>query len=435
MEENLDLITSLPNEILKHIISMISFKEAVQTSTLSTSWRSLFSVLSVNIEQDLGQANTTQAKNKLEEIIKAFLQSGESLKLYLSLCNQPFAIATKGAHGELHLDFSVQKQLEKVPSNLSMILEQSSFSCPAFAYVKILQLKSVPNLVGNLVNDLFSSCQNLESLKLEKCFGLENLEIKTNGFLKSFEIADCRNIVRVEISAENLNFFSYEGAYAIIQLIEVPNLVDFALNLRDGSGNNAFDCEDALALLCSVKDVEILTMSSWLLEALCSSGVIFNQLDFQFNNLKELWCVCPKISSKIRDSLACFLNVTPSLEQLFVKIDETSTSPLEFPLSNQYWHEPHLWKDYATVKSSAYQLKDLKTIKIIGFKDEKDELLLMDLLLHYAINLKDMTVDSWRVSRIPYSQLIYVKVKYMLISCPNTSYYFVLTKAKNYNLN
>lgn len=122
-----------------------------------------------------------------------------------------------------------------------------------------------------------------------------------------------------------------------------------------------------------------------------------------------------------------------------MKIDQTS-SPVEYPFTYQYWHEPHLWKDYATVKNEACRLKDLKTIKMIGFTGEKDQLLLMDLLLHNAINLKEIIVASpqsdysWRVARIPYSQLKYIKVKYVLIYCPDTDSYFVLTEARHCGL-
>lgn len=222
----------------------------------------------VNIEHDWVQSNCHEAKEKLKQIIESFVKSGESfqaLKLYLDSCDEAFAFGTKGAHGELHLDFSGHKQL--LLCNFSMILEQSSFIRPSFSSVKILHLRSVSHLVGNMVNDLCSSCLILESLKLEKCPGLENLDIKSSTSLKSFEMADCPNIVRVQVlSAHNLNSFSYQGVFPFIQLLDVPNLADFTLNLRDGLGNNTFDCEDALSLLSSVKDIEILTVSSWLLE-------------------------------------------------------------------------------------------------------------------------------------------------------------------------
>ncbi|KAL0309815.1 UNVERIFIED_CONTAM: hypothetical protein Sradi_5923800 [Sesamum radiatum] len=433
MEERPDLISSLPDDILKNIMSMISFKEAIQSTTLSTSWRGLMSPYSVKVERNLVRSDALESKRILESFLGS-RESFRSLKLYLDLSDWDFAVCTRGAHGELHLDFSGQKEL--VPCTFGLVLDHSSCIGPRFSSVRNLHLRTVSHLVGNLVGDLFSSCRILETLKLEKCRGLVNLDIKSNSCLQNLEIADCPNIATVTISAENLKSFSYKGALPIIQLINSPHLVDVALNLGDGLGNNSFDCEEVLSLLSSVKDVEILTV-------LCSAGVIFSGLDFKFSKLKEFRCVCSKISSKTRDSLACFLNATPSLEELFVKIDEKSRT-VECPLSNQYWHEPHLWKDYKTVKSNARWLKDLKTAKITGFTGENDELLLVDLLLHTGINLKEMTVfpsaqsddcASWRVGRVPCSQLKYIKLKYVLISCPEIDACFVLTEAKNCGLN
>ncbi|KAL0338350.1 UNVERIFIED_CONTAM: hypothetical protein Sangu_1357100 [Sesamum angustifolium] len=405
MEERPDLISSLPDDILKNIMSMISFKEAIQSTTLSTSWRGLMSPYSVKVERNLVRSDALESKRILESFLGS-RESFRSLKLYLDLCDWDFAVCTRGAHGELHLDFSGQKEL--VPCTFGLVLDHSSCIGPRFSSVRNLHLRSVSHLVGNLVGDLFSSCRILETLKLEKCRGLKNLDIKSNSCLQNLEIADCPNIATITISAENLKSFS-------------------------------FDCEEVLSLLSSVKDVEILTVSGWLIEVLCSAGVIFSGLDFKFSKLKEFRCVCSKISSKTRDSLACFLNATPSLEELFVKIDEKSRT-VECALSNQYWHEPHLWKDYKTVKSNARWLKDLKTAKIAGFTGENDELLLVDLLLHTGINLKEMTVfpstqsddwASWRVGRVPCSQLKYIKLKYVLISCPQIDACFVLTEATN----
>lgn len=167
--------------------------------------------------------------------------------------------------------------------------------------------------------------------------------------------------------------------------------------------------------------------------------------------LKNLKLISSKISSKTRDSVSCFLHMTPSLEELelivrtpsvslytsqltyflsfrYLKLQvERGSSNVEVPLSYQNWHEPHLWHEYATVKSEACRLKRLKKIKIFGFTMEKDELLWMDLLLHNAINLKEMIVDDcWRVMRVPHSQLSYLKLKYSLIPCSDIDSYFVL---------
>lgn len=109
-----------------------------------------------------------------------------------------------------------------------------------------------------------------------------------------------------------------------------------------------------------------------------------------------------------------------------VQIDYNSRCVVH-PFTHHCWHEPHLWKDYATVKKEAIRLKYVKKIRIMGFTMERDELLWMDLLLHNAINLKEMTLDDlWRVARIPYAHLTYLKFKYFLIPCHDIDSFFVL---------
>lgn len=267
-EEKADHISSLPKEILHHIMSMLSFKEAVRSSFLSTSWRSLMSPSRVNIERDESKDEVIT----INEIIESLSKSGHSfqtLKLHLGSYNSAAAaVCTKGVHGELHLDFSGHTQfLLPHDSSFSLILDQISSLCrpPSFSYIKILHLRSVSRLVGDMVSDLCSSCSNLESLKLEKCDGLESVDVKYSS-LKNLEMADCANIVGIMVSAENLHSFSYKGVFPLVQLLHVPNLVDVALDFGDGLGRNMFDCEDSLSLLSSIKDIETLTVSSWFIE-------------------------------------------------------------------------------------------------------------------------------------------------------------------------
>ncbi|XP_022897240.1 F-box protein At2g39490 isoform X2 [Olea europaea var. sylvestris] len=438
-EERPDLISNLPEGILQLIISMIPFKEAIQKIILSTEWRSLMNPLQVNLEFDWIQSTNIESREKIKKSIGSFLKSCENspqtLKLYLQSTegndDKLFGICAKGSHGEFHLDFSVQKK--KVPYNFDLILEPEFSS---FSSIRKLHLRSVSHFVGNLVVDLFAGCQFLETLSLEKCVGLQNINIRSHYSLKKLVIVDCPNIISITLSAPNLESFSYQGVLSIIQLNYIQHLVDFTLNLRDGLGHNNFESEDVISLISSLRSVEILTISGWFIELLCSAGVIFERLGFLFDKLKELYIIDPKISQKTRNSFACFLNITPFLEKLFVEVDEKS-SPVECPFIYQYWHEPHLCMDYATVKCTASQLKYLKFIKLIGFKSESDHILLMDLLLHKAVNLKQMILtssdrDSWTVAKIPQTQLkFYSKRRYTVISCPNTDVSIVLIDARD----
>lgn len=455
MEQRLDPISSLPHDMLLLIVSMIPLKEAIRTAILSNAWRSLWTPSQVKLE--LGATHDQSARENISQIFDAFSMCydyPEKLKLclhsvdhtmqraeYPSFEDESFAIVTKGTQGELHFDCSGGR--EKLNSTeFSLILETGRMICPRFSSIKSLQLRSVTHVSGNLVAELFSGCQFLESLRLEKCRGLQKIDISTNDYLKSLTIMDCSNINSIKVSAPRLEAFSYRGILPnIVQLNGTPHLNDAILNFKDGLNFSDFHCEDVLNLLSSIRDVETLTISGWLLEWLCTAGVIFGRLEFKFSKLKELVWIDSVMDARKRDSLACFLNMTPSLERLFVKIDR-DCSRIPSPFFQEYWHEPHLWMGYADVKCNGSPLMYLKSIEIVGFTSKENEVLLMDLLLHKAVNLKDMIVISpedeihsaWRVRVTPRSQLDYVlrgNQNHRLLPSPSNGYsLYVLTQLK-----
>lgn len=55
-------------------------------------------------------------------------------------------------------------------------------------------------------------------------------------------------------------------------------------------------------------------------QRLCSAGVIYGKLEFQFSRLKVLHWSDSSINSTKRDSLACFLNICPELSELFIDV-------------------------------------------------------------------------------------------------------------------
>lgn len=103
-------------------------------------------------------------------------------------------------------------------------------------------------------------------MKLEKCIGLECLDIKAGDSLKRLRVVNCPEMASISVYAPNLKSFLYHGALPCIRLQNSPSLVDAVLDMRDGPGHNEFDCEEILPLLAALKDVEILNPSGWLLE-------------------------------------------------------------------------------------------------------------------------------------------------------------------------
>ena len=47
---------------------------------------------------------------------------------------------------------------------------------------------------------------------------------------------------------------------------------------------------------------------------------------------------------------------------------EPQLQSISTPIFHQYWHEPHLWMDYATVKFNASPLKHLSIVSIAGLE-------------------------------------------------------------------
>ncbi|KAM3736831.1 hypothetical protein ACB098_09G010900 [Castanea mollissima] len=415
MEDMLDLISGLPFEILRRILSLLPLEEAVRTSTLSTVWRNLWTPFQVDMDFDANPRTIHEDRKRVIQVIGTILRSYYDCPEVWKLClNFPeskkdlIVLATKGAENEVHFEFSKR---EKISGKFKLKLEQTcqGFSNnptkkASFSLLKTLHLRSVSHLAKDLVSALFSNCQLLESLKIEKCVGLESLDIKAGNCLQNLAVLDCPDIVDLTISTPILESFSYQGVLPRIHLVNTLNLIHVVLYLKDGLGNNEFDCEEILLLLASLKEVEILTISGWLLEWLCSAGVIFRCLRFQFNKLKELRWIDSLINRAKRDSLACFLNVAPILERLFIKIERTNSSA-PCPYFHQYWHEPHLWMDFATVESNTSQFDHLKVVTFLGFGIKEDQLLLMELLLKKASMLNSMSVilptnRIWRVVKV-----------------------------------
>ncbi|KAI8532320.1 hypothetical protein RHMOL_Rhmol11G0204800 [Rhododendron molle] len=443
-------MSNLPPEILRQIVSLIPLKEAVRTSTLSTSWKTLWTPFQVEFDSGPNQITSDaddEASKKINQIVGLLSRSSSSPELWrFSLQTEKtqkplFFSAAKGGGGggELHLDFF--EKGKEIQSNFNLVFYPTPRISDFCLSIKTLHLVSVNKITHNLVSTLFSSCRFLERLKLEKCSGIQSIDIKASDSLNSFEVVGCEEVESIAISAPNLKSLWYRGALPLIQINGCLNLVDVVLDLREGLGRSEFDCENVLNLLSSLKDVEILKISGWLLEWLYAAGVIFGRLQFRFNKLKELSWFVALMDQTERDSLACFLHISPHLEKLFIMIDQNFSSITECPYFHQFWYEPHLWMDNETVTSNVCQLERLELIQLEGFTNEEDDqlMMLMDLLLRNSIALKSMTVispekQSRRVRKIPKSQLNQTSAcspKRLVISSPNEDYFFGLIEDEN----
>ncbi|KAL4591927.1 hypothetical protein LXL04_004902 [Taraxacum kok-saghyz] len=404
MAENKEIpvsIDSIPHEILYQIISLIPLKEATRTIILSSSWKHLWTPIQVSLNIDFDKLTTQECGQHMTQIISSFLHTYKTSYQILDLSlihpktvrNQEtrFFKAIKGVNEELHICFNGERETQKA---FGLTIELPLCGNGHFHSLKTLHLRSITSMAGSFLPELFSGCLNLEVLTLEKCGGLQDIDVKAHEFLKKFVVLDCENMACVTISlAPNLEFFCYRGTLVKIVLKEVPILCDVTLDFNGTSAftnYNEFDSEDLVPLLASLKDVEVLTLSGWLLEWLCTRGVIFDNLDFKFNKLKELsWIDCCMTSDSLINggTKAC-----PQFHQSL----------------------PQVWTREAATKSKDWQLKHLKVVKFLGFKIEEENqtfVSLMDVLLRKAIAIKKMSVTepenklSWCVAKVPRSHL------------------------------
>ncbi|KAD4384370.1 hypothetical protein R6Q59_011545 [Mikania micrantha] len=418
-KENCVSIENIPYEILYQIISLIPLKEAVRTIILSSSWKHIWEPIQVCLNINSDQMTTQESSQQMSKIISSFLNTYANTYQILSLSflepnslteETLFMKAIKGVDKELYISFHVEN-----PKDFRLSIELPLCKNDYFFSLKTLHLRSITTMVESFLSVLFSGCVNLETLSLEKCKGLQDVDLKAHDFLHNFMILDCENMQNVHVSsARNLKTFLYQGTLVKIKLKEVTKLCNVTLNLKGTtalSDCNEFACEDIASLLASLKDVEVLTLNGWLLEWLCTRGITFDELEFKFDKLKELsWADCCMNTQK-RDLLVSFLSITPSLENLFIKIyEEGSTMPC--PCLHQSWPQ------VSHNNFNNFQLKHLKTVKIFKFKIEEDDQMLVsliDLLLKRAIAIKDMSVIepaeklAWRVSKIPQSHLKKIK--------------------------
>ena len=298
MEENLDSFSNLPFEILRHIISFLQLKEAVRSSTLSTAWRQVLAPFPVKLESAIKGLAIDEATKEVEEFLGRFLSCyscHEQWKLSLDIGEYKkekdcliredvhlVVLATKGVEKELHLNFfqhslkgtNIPFHLKLQPKSSLNNIQNYPTQSATFSSLKTLHLRSVNHHVINLVSDLFVGCHLLESLKLEKCVGLQELQVEM-GSLQSLEVVDCPDILSITVSAPNLKSFWYRGILPQIKLKSAFDLIEANIDLEGGLGHTEFDCEDVLSLLASLKEVQILTISAWLLEVYISFFTCF----------------------------------------------------------------------------------------------------------------------------------------------------------------
>ncbi|XP_057766240.1 F-box protein At5g03100-like [Salvia miltiorrhiza] len=420
----------LPAEVLHRVAAFLPLKEAVRTSFLSTSWRDLWrpcTIDDVNLNSD----------QHFMQVIGKYLKPRDVHELLRLSYKEVDILAARGVERELYLDFSndereTQAYALKLNSDIAM---RKSTMDASFASLKNLNLKSVSSTFVELSSVLFANCVLLERLKVEQCRGLEALDVAGSGCLEEVVVVDCPDLAEISIASSGLKSFTYRGRLPGIKMKEsYGQLVDVTVDLVEGLGQHEFDVEEVLSLFASLRNVETLNITGWLLEWLCSAGVIFQQLEVHLSSVKQLRISQPCINKTKLDSLSCFLDICPSLQNLHIHIDR-ETKDVACPYFYHYWHEPYFGSDSSILMpNNPPTLQQLRMVEVSGFQMEEYELWLLHLLLKRALLLSFVVVqfgDGVRreVTKFPLSHA--TRNKHMLMMTlvsPNQDYYLGFTQ-------
>lgn len=346
-----DILSSLPDCVLTHILSFLPTKDAVSTCILSTRWRDLWAgVPSVDLDDkllyfhDIDFVHSYEYVPFMDFVDRILYHRGASnmtkFRLSCVVCFCPSRVSS-------WISFAIGQNVQELDLCLDLeipfALPQCVFNCPSIRVLKIdmecvlmlPQMVSLPNLKTlylalvefsdeESTHKLFSSSPVLEELYLLDC-DWRRLDIVTISMpkLRKLRFDDLLypgslNGVSdsiIELEAPNLMSFSYIGNLSNeIILLKSPLLVEASISLHI-EPERIFDAAlRVIELLDGVQNVKILTLSNDAIESLFLAERFLGWLPV-FQKLTHMEVIV-ETDNGFRESLLEILRNLPHLEVL-----------------------------------------------------------------------------------------------------------------------
>ncbi|GAV67290.1 F-box domain-containing protein/FBD domain-containing protein [Cephalotus follicularis] len=423
---NLDIISTLPDAVLGHILSFLLTGDAVATSVLSKRWKYLWTLIH-NLEFDsiFCRGKRTCDKSCFVKFVDRVLDCCQSqniqkfdLRFYgfspieLPSVHRWICYSVERNVYELRLRFPLETEGPvKLPKCLStcrslVLLELDSdfvFEIPSsvacFPSLKILHV-SARNPDGELMEKLFVSCPILEDLTLygniEGCddpltFNIAVPTLKKLAIDLTVEEFHYCSVHTFVVKAPNLEYLKIQDdTLECYTLNEMPSFcqvyVDVGNMLINQMGATKDEVNHAMELIRGIKNTKSLELS---FSTMAILSYAFEDNVLIFPNLTHLKvgidsCFGWKL-------LQNFLKNSPNLEALVLKKEHTDSSI--YPYENELEEPAHVGYDWIPPENvPSCLLFHLKTIHIKDIEGEEDELGVIKYLLENGLVLEKMSI-------------------------------------------
>ncbi|XP_058216444.1 F-box/LRR-repeat protein At4g14103-like [Rhododendron vialii] len=289
-----DIISNLPGNVIHHILSFLSTKDAIRTSILSTKWEYLWTSISDidlndNLNDTFPQTTKWEYRNFLDFVDRVFHFHDESdIKSLTIDSSEPVNSSRVNSWISASMRHNIQELTLSLSWKAQPVLPCHLFTCQSlvtlklfmnwslkvpsqihFSNLKTLELSYVTFSDDNSTQHLFSSCPVLQELTLVHC-GWKNLKtimicIPT---LKRLTIEDeaiwARGFLScvTKIYAANLIHLRCISSLVVdFRLYDLSSLVDASIGLCDGSWAED-GTPQVLGLLSGVVNVKKLSITS-----------------------------------------------------------------------------------------------------------------------------------------------------------------------------